>query len=650
VHCEKVARTLGELSGVVVSRTDLSLCSNSGQAQIEADIREKGVNRVVIGACSPSLHEATFRATLSRAGLNPYLYSHIGIREQASWVHHDDPEGATDKTTQLMAAAVAKVKMLEPLEPIRLNAKKQALVIGGGVAGLRSALDIARCGIQVILIEKSPFLGGRVTQLNTVFPTEDPARQSIQALIEQVIHHPNVCIHNQAQLDHVSGYLGDFHIRVRLDSRGVTADTAEAFMDACEMQVADPFTYGLTQRKLIYRPYDGCYPPTPAVDWENCPDGKLSLVVDGKVQHLENAPEILDFEVGAIVVATGFEPYQPSSGEYGYEELPQVITLPQLICLLGSHEEQQPLRWNGYQVRDLAIIHCVGSRQIEGIHSPQPDGEVNTYCSRVCCTASLHCLKELRTRFPRMNLFDIYQDIRAYGRWHEAYYTEALKNGVRFLRYQGEELPEVLRAPAGDSHPVIVKVKDYLTWGTEIEVPVDLVVLAVGMMPRNIEEVVRQLKIARGTDRFLLEVHPKLRPVETAVPGVVLAGTAQGPMNTQEACASASAAAAKVAVLLGKGFVELEPFVAVVDQALCNGCGSCVAACCYENAVGLEKTTLNGSEVERAVVNPANCVGCGVCVSVCPPRAIQVQGWTLGQYEAMVDAIAEDYLSPVEAG
>jgi len=243
-------------------------------------------------------------------------------------------------------------------------------------------------------------------------------------------------------------------------------------------------------------------------------------------------------------------------------------------------------------------------------------------------------------------VFDVYEDIRTYGRGHEDYYTDACANRVCFLRFLGREMPEVLPAPAGDSHPVLVNVKDTLTFGETIEVPADLVVLAAGVMPRQVEDLISILKIPPGTDRFMLEVHPKLRPVETPVPGIVLAGTAQGPMNIHESCAAASAAATKVAVLLGQGVVESQPYVAWVDPDRCQGSGECVEVCCYEDAIALQTVTVDGRQVQRAVVTPANCVGCGACVSACPHRAIDVQGWALAQYEAMVDAIAADL--PVE--
>ncbi|MEJ2569538.1 MAG: CoB--CoM heterodisulfide reductase iron-sulfur subunit A family protein [Anaerolineales bacterium] len=648
VDCERVARTLSALPNVVVSRTNMSMCSDAGQALIEDDIREKGVNRVVIGACAPSLHELTFRGTLERAGLNPYLYYHVGLREQSSWVHHDDPENATEKSIRLMASGIAKARLLDPLQPFQLEARQHALVIGGGVAGLRCALDIARNGIQVTLIEKTPFLGGHAAQLENVFPTGERARELLDQLIREAASHKNISILTQARLVSASGYVGDFQIQVEQDSRGVTEKNADVAMRACEQMVPDPYNYGLTERKLVYRAYPGCYPSMPAVDWENCPNGRLDLNLDGQRLTLKNEPRTIELNVGAIVVATGFDLYVPRQGEYGYGEIPEVVTLPQLIRHLALLEDGQPFVWNGHAVRDLALIHCVGSRQIEGVHEPQADGSVNNYCSRYCCTASLHTLDEIHDRYPDVNVYDLYQDIRTYGRGHEVYYRKTLENLVRFIRYRGDEIPVVKAAAEGDGHPVLVETVDTLTWGEALEIPVDLVVLAVGMMPRDVDDLVQMLKISRGTDRFLLEVHPKLRPVETAVPGVVLAGTAQSPMNIQESCAAAKAAAAKVVVLLGKGSVELEPFVARVDAARCTGSGHCVEICAYEDAITLEAFSDNGRERKVAVVTPANCAGCGACVSACPEGAIDVQGWTLKQYLSMVQALGADYRTPAE--
>lgn len=647
VECELVAKVLGKFPDVVVSRTDPSFCSNSGQAKIENDIKEMGVNRVVIGACMPSLHEQTFRNALKRAGLNPYLYYHVGIREQDSWVHADDHEAATQKAIRLMAAGVAKARLLTPLDPIRLKAEKRALVIGGGVAGLRAALDIAHQGIAVTLVEKSPFLGGRMAQLESIFPTDEKPRQILHELIEEITQRPNIKILTQAEVTAASGYVGNFNIQVSQHSRGVSDEMSEALMAACTQEVPDEYNYGLTRRKVIYRPYPDCYPPSPAVDWEHY-DGK-PIMVDGKAIQLKDELQTYEFTAGAIVLATGFNPYEPRQDEYGYGQLPQVITLPQLIRLMALQKDDKELHWQGHPVRDVALIHCVGSRQLDGVNEPQPDGQVNNYCSRVCCTASLHTSVDLRQRYPKVNLYELYQDIRSYGRGHEEIYRHAQKSMVRFLRYHGDELPEVIAAPAGDTHPALVRVKDYLTYGEEIEIPVDLVVLAVGMMPRQIDTLVNMLKISRGTDRFLLEVHPKLRPVEMAVRGIVLAGTAQGPMNINESLSAASAASSKVAAMLGMGKVELPPFVAKVDATKCQGAGECVKVCPQEGAINLLKVNIDGHEAIKAEVSPANCTGCGACVGVCPNRAIDVQAWTLAQYEAMVDAIAMDLPVEMEA-
>lgn len=646
INCANVAENLGELENVVVSRTNMSMCSDAGQSLIENDIKEKGINRVVIGACAPSLHEQTFRGTIARAGLNPYYYYHVGIREQDSWVHHDDPQSASDKAYRLMTAGIAKARLLKPLETTRLDAEQHALVIGGGVAGLRSALDTARRGIRVTLVEKSPFLGGRMSQLEHLFPTGEVARDTLHDLIQRVISHPNITIYTQAEVNEVKGYVGDFKVQITQQSRGVSDDIAESAMAACSTEVLDEYNYGLTKRKVIYQKYPGCYPSSPAVDWENYNGEELKI--NGKSIVLENNPKTFDLHIGAIVIATGFNTYEPHLGEYGYGELSEVVTLPQFIRILALNGDGNKLEWNGKPVRDIALIHCVGSRQVDGVHEPQPDGEVNNYCSRVCCTATLQVENEIKERFPDINLYDVYEDIRTYGRGHEEYYTDASKNMVTFFRFHEEEVPQVIAAPKGDTHPALVRFTDHLTNGAELEIAVDLVVLAVGMMPRDIDDLIQMLKVSRGTDRFLLEVHPKLRPVETAVIGVVLAGTAQGPMSIQESVSAAGAAAAKVATLLGKGYVELDPFIAQVDMEKCDGTGACVEVCSYEDAIALQTFTINGSQVQRAVVSPANCVGCGCCVSACPNRAIDVQGWELEQYEAMVDVFAMDLPGLVE--
>jgi heterodisulfide reductase subunit A len=646
VRCEQVANALGKQANVVASRHYMFMCSDPGQKLIADDIKENGVNRVVVGACSIFLHEQTFRRTVERAGLNPYLYYHVGLREQDSWVHHDCPTEATEKAVRMMAAGIAKARLMQPLEPVHLDAEKHALVIGGGVAGLCAALSIAQRGLQVTLVEKSHFLGGHIAQWEHVFPTDEDARMLLNSLVDQARKKTNLTILTGTEVVAAKGYVGNFEIRLRTQPRGVAGDfdSVEQAIAACPIEVPDEFNFGLTKRKAIYRSYGSNYPASPVIDREHCTQcGEcLKFAPSGRIRLDEQLTEI-ELKVGAIVVATGFQPYEPFRGEFGYGEFPEVITLPQLERLLSSENPtSNTLEWNGRAIRSLAMIYCVGSRQVEGLHKPQADGKVNEYCSRVCCTATLAAANRIRERFPDADIYNVYQDIRTYGRGHEDYYTRASQNGVTFLRYFPEEVPEVVRAEKGEEQPLLVKVKDHLTWGEEIELPVDLVVLSVGMMPSSVQDLVQMLKIAPGSDRFLLEVHPKLRPVETAVNGVILAGTAQGPMNIQESCTAAEAAASKVAVLLNKGTVDLEPYVALVDLNLCKGAGDCVRVCPQEDAIHLETFSQDGSTFQHAVVTPANCNGCGVCVSACPNRAIDVQGWRLDEFEAMVTAIAAE--------
>jgi heterodisulfide reductase subunit A len=649
VAVQKVVEAAAKLPNVVIARENTFMCSDPGQDLIAQDVRNEKLNRVVVAACSPSLHEHTFRRTLARAQLNSYLYEHANIREQVSWCSKSDPEGATDKAIRLVAAAVAKARLLEPLEPIRVEANQRVAVIGGGVSGLRAARDLSRNGLAVTLLERSPFLGGRMAQLERVYPTEDEARELLRQLVEEVSADPNIEVYTGAEVTSASGYVGDFQLNVRLAPRGVTKklsrDQVRAAIEACPETTGSEFEHRLVPRKAIYLPYAGCYPDMPAIDWETCTRcGKCVEAVGGEGIALDAQPEQIELDVGAIVLATGFDLYEPRQGEYGYGEHAEVITLAQLIRLL---DRQGPtggrLEHNGRLVRNVCLIHCVGSRQVEGVHEPGPDGRINDYCSRVCCTATLHAANEIRERFPNVNVFDFYQDIRTYGRGHEDYYEDASKRGVLFFRYLAETPPVVTEASRSDGSPLAVRVKDTLAFGQELEVPADLVVLATGMVSRDISDLVKMLKLPRSADRFLQEVHPKLRPVELAVNGIFIAGTCQAPMDITESCAAASAAAVKAAALLGKGYIELDPFVAQVDLESCIADAKCLEECKYMTAVSLVEKEVNGKKKKFAAVNAALCGGCGMCAAVCPEGAIQVAGWRLDQFEAMTDALVADY-------
>ena len=608
VDVEKVENLAAKLPGVAVARRNMFMCSDPGQEMIMEDIKAGRINRVVVASCAPSLHETTFRGAIARAGHNPYLYEHANIREQVSWVHHG--AGATAKAATLVSAAVAKAQSLEPLRPIRVNAWGHATVIGGGVAGLKAAGELSRRGIKVTLVEKTPFLGGNTAQLDLVFPTADRAGDLIEALVTQVLDDPNVQLLTCAEVTASEGYVGNFRLKVA---------RRPPQKDAFREQLAKAQEAGL--RNFV--PFVGLLPV-----------------------EAPKTEEVFTLETGAIILATGFRHYVPYKGEYGYAEFPQVVTLPDLIKSVAADPGGGTLRLGGREVRTVAMIHCVGSRQIPGVNEPPGADRLNEHCSRVCCTATLQAAVELRTKYPKTVVYDLFRDIRTYGRGHEEFYLNASRKAVRFLRFTPEQPPVVSSSVDGTS-ALRITVADTLLGGEEVEIPVDLVVLAVGMESGSVSSLVEMMKLPTGADGFLLEVHPKLRPVEVAASGILLAGTAQAPMDISESTAAASAAAVKASAILSRGYVELDPFVARVSPERCTGCGDCVEACLVDGALVMKETSGGQSMPE---VNPALCKGCGVCVAACPEKALEVNGWTLQQYETMVDAIVSQPAAASEGG
>lgn len=596
VDVEKVRERMERVPGVAVARTNMFMCSDPGQELIMEDLRNGTINRVVVASCAPSLHESTFRSAIARAGGNPYQYEHANIREQVSWVHDGDP--ATDKATRMVAAAAGKARLLKPLEPLRVEARQRALVIGGGVAGMRAALDLADRGIPAVIVEKTPCLGGGVAALGRLAPTGEDAAELVADLARRVLNHPEITVYAGAELTGFGGYVGNFSMEIS-PSKDQAAPTAGAPGDI------------ITGRGVLAPSFPG--------------EDKLAL------------------ETGVVILATGFSSYRPRSGEYGYGENPEVLTLPEFLRLLArSRRTGGALSLDGRTIRRMAIIHCVGSRQIPGVHQEREDGTLNEHCSRVCCSASINAAVTVRESWPETNVYELYRDIRTYGRGQEELYAQASADRVVFMRFADEDMPRVRRNAPGAEFPLSVTVRDELTFGEELETPVDLVVLATGMEPSPIHDLVEMLKLPVGADRFLLETHPKLRPVELPVAGLYLAGTCQAPMDVGEACNAAAAAAVKASALLGKGYVELDPFVAEVDVRRCKGTGACVEACLNEGALSLVEMELDGETVTRARVSPALCLGCGACAAVCPENAIDVNGWTLAQYEEMVDMIVSD--------
>lgn len=580
VDVERVAEAARQIPGVATAQIHTFMCSDPGQQLITEDILKQGVNRVVVASCTPFLHESTFRGAVQRGGMNPYLYEHANLREQCSWAHRHDPAGATEKAIRMVAAAVGKASCDTPLDQILLPNHRIALIVGGGIAGMKAAAELAACGLRVVLVESTGALGGQLLGRGPVYPTEADAQRIVAELRTQVEGNSHIEVLLNSRVKTMSGFVGNFKVTIEGDfgPLGQTATT--------------------------------------------------SLIA------------------GALIVATGFHPYVPAEGEFQYATHPGVVTMPDFIQLLQTADAgTRTFEIQGRPIRSVGFIHCVGSRQLDGVHTPQADGRLNTYCSRVCCTTALQQEIALRRRFPETAVFDLYQDIRTYARGAEDYYRTASESGVVFFRYRGEE-PPVVEQNEGNSArqtPLAIRVKDTLTWGEELRLPVDLVVLATGMVPNAVPELVESIKLPTGEDRFLQEVHPKLRPVEVSVTGVLLAGTAQGPMDIRETLSAAGAAAVKAAAMFAHDAVELNPYVAEVDLSLCEGTGQCVTQCEYDGALQMvEHLEADGRTVRRAQVNPGLCVGCGACVAVCPTRAIQVNGWRLDQFEAMVDGIVAE--------
>lgn len=621
VDVEKVRQAAEQEEGVVLSKTTMFACADSNQNQMIEDIKENGLDGAIVASCSPMLHLITFRAVAERAGLNKYNYVHANIREQVSWAHSDNKIAGTEKAIQIVKAAIAKVRFSESLEPIKISSEKVVAIIGAGIAGLRSAIELANMGSKVYLIEKSPFTGGRVTQWSKIDVNDEKGSELVTRLYEKVVANNNITVFTNAELINTKGSIGNFNLQVKFTPRYIKADSkSNDFNEAikiCPVEVDDEFNFGLTKRKAIYNSNNGQFPKLPVIDNENCTRcGECEKVCD-KIDFNQKE-EILNLKAGTILVATGFDPYTPKDGEYGYKEIPNVITLPQFVRLIDMNEHK--LMFNGKQVNNIAYIYCVGSRQ--------PDGE-NNYCSRYCCTKNIFNAGLAREKFEGIHNFHFTRGIRTYGK-RELLYNQSSQKGDIFLQSFEDDLP-VVELQEGKT---IVKINDILTKGEELDVEADLVVLVTGMVPNANDTVGSLLKIPRGRDKFYNEIHMKLRPVETVIDGITIAGTCQGPKNIVESINSSLAAAAKSFTLIHKGELELEPIVASVDQDSCSWCNECSIACPYEAIKQVEE---KGKKV--AQINQSVCKGCGMCLPVCPSDSIELTAFSNNEIESMIDAL-----------
>ena len=540
--------------GVVVARQMMFACSDAGQGEMERDIEEKQLDGMVVASCSPKLHVVTFRGVAKRAGLNPYEYTQVNVREQASWVKSDDPQATTNKVINLVKAGIARTRLTEPLEPIVVETTQKTLVVGGGVAGLRAAIGLADIGLGVFLVEREATLGGWVGGFEEMYPTGKNGRKLAAELIEGIEQRPAINVFTGAELISKSGSFGNYTAGIRLGGPG---------------------------------------------------------------------GETLTVEVGSIIVATGFDAYQPEVGQYGYG-IDGVVTLPEFKAIIDG--STGPLAFHDRPVRSVVYVYCVGSRE------PADKPDANQYCSRYCCAATVAASIQVSSRDAQVHQYHLYRDMRTYGKF-ESMYTRSRELGSVYLKFPDDAPPAVAQDGSGR---LLVTVRDLLTGNEEIAIPADLVVLVTGMVPRRNAELNDILKLPLGKDGFFNEIHPKLRPVETMVDGVYIAGACQGPRNSSESVASGLAAVTQSAVILKKGFAELDPLVAIVDDDACTGCELCVSACPY---AAIEMATVEGKAV--ATISATGCKSCGGCVPVCPEGAIDLLGYTNAQITAMIDSLLE---------
>lgn len=624
VDVEKVRQAIEDEGGVMLSKTTMFACSDSNQKDMVDDIKNQDLNGIVVASCSPKLHLTTFRNVSERADLNKYNYVHANIREQDSWAHSNDKAGATEKAIHIVRAAIAKARLAEALEPNKIVAQKAVAVIGGGVAGMKAAIALSDKDCPVYVIEREFFIGGRVSQWGSMFTTDETGKEVVTRIYNDLIKRENVTVFTGAEVMASTGSIGDFKLKVKIKPRYIKDTCNEGKLqeaiDACPVEVADEFNFNMTQRKAIYHNFPSEYPHAGVVDMKNCTRcGKCEEICES-VDFSQNE-ETLDIHVGSVLMATGFDPYNPKDGEFSYNEIENVVTLPQFKRMIELNEEK--LMFNGKEIKNIAYIYCVGSRQEEG---------GNAYCSRYCCTSAIHSSLLVKTKYPQLNNYHFNRGIRTYGKQESLYYDSSAQGDI-YLQFNEDTPPEV----SVNGSKTMVKVKDILTRGREIEVEADLVVLVTGMVPRADNSIGSIFKLPKGRDKFFNEIHMKLRPVETFIDGVTIAGACQGPKNIQESVNSALSAATKSYSYLSKGELETEPIVAVVNPDSCTWCNACAEACPFDAISLLE---IEGKSIAK--INNPVCKGCGMCLPVCPTDAIDLIAFSNNEIESMIDALSQD--------
>ena len=633
VECEAVAKFAATLPNVVVSKDNRYTCSDQGQELIKNDIKEHNLNRVVVASCSPRLHEPTFRKTCEDAGLNKYLFEMANIREHCSWVHIHDKDAATEKAKDLVRAAVAKVALLEPAIETEVPITRKALVIGGGVAGIQSALDLADTGYKVFLVEKEPSIGGRMAQIDKTFPTMDCSICILAPKMSDVGHHPNIVLLTNSEVQEVKGYIGNFKVKVLKKPRYVT-DECSACNDcteACPVTAPNEFDIGLATRRAIYTPFAQAVPSTYIVDRDICLNKEGIMACDKCIQACERKaidfdmePTTLELEVGTIIVATGAEVYDPSSlTNYGYTRYPNVITSLEFERLInaGGPSGGNLIRPSDMKIPEsVAFIQCIGSRSEKG----------NPYCSNVCCMNTIKDSLLIKEHWPDVKIHVFYVDIRAFGKGFEDLYTRAKEEGAIFTRGLPAEVVE-------DKKTQNLWLIGENTLQKELyKINVGMVILSIGIQPCHDSDTIQRLcTLSRTPDGFFMEAHPKLRPVDAPTGGIFLAGCAESPKDIKDSVTQASAAAARAGILMAQGKVTVEAITPKTIPENCQLCGLCARVCPY-NAIAVDK------ERKLVEVIEAACAGCGTCGAECQFEALHMRHFTDAQIMSQIDALTEE--------
>ncbi|MGB9853303.1 MAG: 4Fe-4S binding protein [Candidatus Bathyarchaeales archaeon] len=635
IDIEKVTEYAKTLQDVVVARHYAYTCSELGQRMIQEDIKTENLDRIVVAACSPLMHEETFRKTVAEARLNPYLLEMVNLREHVSWVHFEELEEATEKAKDLIRMGVARARLLEPLQRRKVSVEKSVLVVGGGIAGIQASLDLANAGLNVILVEKSPSIGGKMAFLDKTFPTLDCSACILTPKMTEVARHPKIKVLTYAEVESVSGYMGNYEVTILKKARYVDEDRCSGCgvcVTKCPVKVPDEFNVGLGMRKAIYIQFPQAVPLICTIDKENClyfSKGVCRIcekVCEAKAVNFEQKPQRIKVKVGGIVIAIGAELFDASKvSEFAFGKSKNIITnlqFERLTSASGPTGGEIVCPQTNKRARSIVFIQCVGSR----------DKRFNEYCCRIGCTNTLKQAILAREKLGKeAEIYICYIDIRAFGRGYEELYRRARSMNINFVA----GIPsEIYVEPDGTiSLNVFDKNIDKL-----LEIRPDLIVLVNGLtLSYDAEKVSAVFHVPKGLDGFLLEAHPKLRPLESVVPGIFLAGMCQGPKDIPETVSHASGAAAKVIDLLSRGEIELEPLKAVVNKDLCSGCGLCKSVCPYI-AIEIKTEKINGSEKSRAEIVEEMCQGCGTCAIACPSGAIRVQHYTSEQILVQVHA------------